>query len=450
MLLLSLLSGYLAVYIWYRLVKVLRNEKEAFYSSIMIMLFPYFFAANTNLMYESFLLLLQITSLYLVVSSTLRGRLQVDTPVKITIGGILWGLSQSLFIGSLALLPVCFYYILRSKSHLISLILFISSGILTSIGIDLLSFGNLFLLFQKYSLFIYIPNYDEKYSLSVFILRIIRNWLFHPLMVLSLSGFAILILSMGKLFRDNKKQFLEYAVWLAPFIALTQYWGGWMIGRISLFLIFPASLIITQAFKDKRLRIIIILIILPTTIYYASGQKQKSPLDNYFSLIKDIQARSAVMTSDYNRFLYVQHNIPIYIYRGISDNTSQEEEFIKENLKKGKTVLIDSNGLRFPYYQIDSDFYQILSLGKIGVSQTPKILSKYDFKLYSQSINNKEIYFFEIMGLAKTRKVIEPEVFYTNNFYYINQNKPYKFDPLANFLYLISRKKDPEYWWYGV
>jgi len=441
--LLSVFFGFLALIYWYRFVKIF-DKKIAFFSAILVLCFPLFFVANTNIMYESELLFFQIAALYYFFIAINKNSLK-----RGILSGILWGISQSIFIGSLVTLPIyLLFFFLGKKKKLLFPSLFIITAIITTILIDLIVLSDTQLIVNKYLTLAFIPNYDKNYGLLIFFLRIMRNFLFSPLMILSASGLSFFLIALFNLWKNNRRKFIIFAIWLTPYLILTQYWAGWLIGRIALSLIFPASLIIASSFQNKFFRIFIVAAILATTGNYMIEQRNKPPLYKSFSLIKKADKRQgiAVLTSDFNRFLYVENGIPIFIYRGFGD-TDDEKEFILKNLKEGRKVLIDSSGLRFPYYQFDSDFFQILSMGKIGLSQGSKILSEFDFKVYAQDQSNKDIYFLEFIKLANN-KTVGAKIFYPKSLYYISQNRPYKYDPFANLFYLILRKKDPEYWWY--
>lgn len=446
MVLLSIVFGYLTLIYWYRFVRIYTDNKTAFYSSVLVLFFPLFFVVNTNIMYESELLFFQVAGLYYFFIAVNKNSLKI-----IIVSGILWGVSQSIFIGSLILLPIYLSVLLIGRrKKIIVPILFILTAVATNITIDLLIFQKLDLLVNKYASFVYVPNYDKNYGLVIFLLRVLRNLFFHPIVILSVSGFIILLISLLIILRKNKRQFFLFIIWLSPSLILTQYWGAWLLGRLAIFLTFTAALIVSTAVRNKYLKLFILILLSATTGYYMIKQCDKPPLYKSFSLIKEGDKRSgiAVLTSDYNRFLYVLNDIPIYIFRGFNEAADEEKEFILRNLAEGKKVLIDSSGLRFPYYQFDSDFFQVLSMGKIGTSQGSKVLSELDFNLYAQDQSNKDIYFFELISPLKEMRKVQAKIFYPKSLYYISQNKPYKYDPSANLFYLILKKKDPEYWWY--
>jgi hypothetical protein len=229
-----------------------------------------------------------------------------------------------------------------------------------------------------------------------------------------------------------------------------QYWHAGFFGRLALFIVFPAALAISLVIEGKIMKLITLILIGLTTINYGLNQRQKSPMYRYISLIKNSEdlKKTAVITSDYNRFLYFENRIPTFVFNGLDENIPKAEKFIQENLNKKRKVFIDSSGLRFPYYQFDGDFYHILSLGKIGQSQAKKILEKFEFQVYKIDKLSPEIYFFEIIASSLQKKSIQPKIFYSDDYFKINLNRAYSFDPLVNLFYFLIRKKDLEYWWY--
>jgi len=441
----SLFFGYLTIITWYLLVKKFINNNIAIFSALLLLIFPYFFVVNTNILYESELLFFQIVSLYFAFD----GSKKVDIK-KILIAGILWGISQSIFIGSLLIAPIFFWQFLVSKKRRISywlIFIFTLIGVVIPIIID-----GLFLkssLFLKYSSHL-IDFVSGKGGLFILLLRIIRNIIFQTAAILSVSGGVVLFTSLLIIFLKNRKEFLTCLIWLIPPFFLMQYWHAGLFERLALFIVFPAALVISLVAREKLIRLLILFSIALTTVNFAVRQKNVLLMNRYIGGIKNSLnlKKIAIITSDYNRFIYWQNGLTTFVFNGLDENIPQAEKFIQQNLKKKQRVLIDSSGLRFPYYQFDGDFYHLLSLGKIGQSQAKEVLEKFDFKVFYTDKSNPEIYFFEITGVSTGKSAIQPKMFYSNDYFKINSNKPYSFDPLANLFYLLTSKKDPEYWWY--
>lgn len=223
---------------------------------------------------------------------------------------------------------------------------------------------------------------------------------------------------------------------------------------LGLFIIFPSALAVSQIVQKPGIKIIVLILIGLNTFYYTSKQRQISPMDRYFSLIKNINfKKNALITSDYNKFVYLKQGISfLFIFNGLDENINEARKFILKNLNEKKRVFIDSSGLRSPYYQFDGSFYHPLSLGKIGQSQAKEVLKDFDFQLYKSDPINKEIYFFEIKKTNIKKRTIKPRIVYPSydNYYKINSNKSCFLDPFVNLFYFLFRKKDPDFWWYEL
>jgi len=105
----------------------------------------------------------------------------------------------------------------------------------------------------------------------------------------------------------------------------------------------------------------------------------------------------AILTSDSNRFLYQKYELPIFVFSPGND-LPEAEKFINENLKQGKTVLIDSAGLNYPYFQFDGDSYHLLSRHPQSIPHCQSLLEKFQTETFKSDPKNKEIYFEKIQN----------------------------------------------------
>ena len=105
----------------------------------------------------------------------------------------------------------------------------------------------------------------------------------------------------------------------------------------------------------------------------------------------------AILTSDANRFLYQKNQLPIFVFSPGND-LAEAEKFINENLDQGKTVLIDSAGLNYPYFQFDGDFYHLLSRHPKSPPHCQPLLEKFNLEPFKTDSKNKEIYFEKIQN----------------------------------------------------
>lgn len=439
LLIISLIFGYLSVLIWYLFVNEVLNKKIALYSSLLVLVFPYFFAANTNILYESELIFFQILSLYFFVKK------------RYIFSSAAFAVGQLIFIGNIIVLPVFFFFMFqnRNKTKSVSLIRFllVSSAVYLLSDLLLLKTPDMFLGKYGYHIFNFTST---KQGVVITTARIIRNVITQTSAVLSITGSVFLLIGIITLLIKKNGKILLYLLWIIPLFFIMQYWPVGLYGRLALFLIFPSSLIITSAFSKSRLLLISILVFVSLTmLHYARQQKQPAPLYTYYSFVEPFKKNNTVfITSDFNRFLYEKNGVPIFIFNGLDQNISQAEQFILENLKKGKRVVVDSAGLRFPFYQFDGSFYHILSLGRLGESQAKRVLENFDFKPLTMNQDNKEIFFLQITKPSEQAKTLQTTIVYPRSLYSINHNQSYSYDPLANLFYLILKKKDPAYWTY--
>ncbi len=381
--LISLIFGYLTVVVWYLFVNKMINKRIAFFSSLLLLVFPYFFVANTNILYESELLFFQVLSIYL---------LSKQKPV---VAGLTFGFAQLIFIGNLILFPIYLLFIfIKSKRKKITFFLFTISFFTTAFLIDYLILGSWKLLQTKYTVHLF-DLVSTNNGILVTLGRVARNIVIQSSAILSIPGIIFLLIALLIIFIRNKKLFLIFTFNILPFTLLQQYWHAGFYGRLSIGLIFPASLIIAYVFENRIVKFLILLLISLSTINFAVAQRQESPIYSFYDLIKN-QKNIVIVTSDYNRFLYEKNRLHVFAFKG--NNTGNATEFIEGSLKINKTVLIDSQALTYPYYQYDGSFYQILSKNSYGKPDAKIILNKYNLIKYIEDKKNKNIYFLRIIN----------------------------------------------------
>ena len=445
MVLLSLISGYLTIIVWFTLVRRYYSAKKAFFSSLLLMIMPYFFVLNTNILYESPLLLLQVAACFFLTLA-----MEKKSKIYIAISALFWGLSISVFIGSLFLFPIflLLLIILSKQEKFIFLTILVSVSLAVVLGLDLLLLKSPVYIGEKF-ISHYLDFISLKGGLPLFGLRFLRNIIMQFSAILSLSGLVIVSISFLFMVLKNRSRFYFYAVLVFPAVALTQYWHAGLFGRLAIYIIFPSVLLITEVFHKKWHRILIVFLILLTMFNYARHQQNHPALYSYYSLLDKYRVDSniAIITSDYNRFLYEKNRENLFIIKDADDNSYRTEQYIDGSLKKNKTVLIDSAGLHFPYYQYDGDFYHVLSLGKTGESKASGWLAKYDLSLFAEDEKNSDVYFMKI-SRSFTKHKITPVVTYPPGKGNISLYKTYSWDPLAKIIYLIFGYNDPVTWKY--
>lgn len=387
----SLIFGYLSVIYWYLLVNKFFSRKNAFFASFLVMLFPYFFIANTNLLYESEQVFFQIVSLYFFLSG-----LGEEKPVKIILAGFLFGASLSLSVSGSAILLIfiLLFWQKKSKKSLRPMFIFIFFSVISFAAYDLLLLRAPSSLLNKFQArFHELPSSFD--GLPILIFRILRNIILQPIAILSLAGAFATLYGLFIILRKDIKRAFFYSFLFLPSLFLIQYWHLGLYGRLGIFIIFPASLVIVETFSQRIPRILLCLLLLLCLIPTALAQRKKPPIYRLYSLVEDLDKdKIALITSDYVRFLYQKNNFNLYIV-GPNDDPAPVEGFIRKNLEAKKIVLIDSQGINYPYLQYDGDFFQILSK-KNKSNRLRSLWQKFQIEIFKTDLKNSNIYFLQV------------------------------------------------------
>ena len=441
MIMISLMSGFLTTLIIYKFINLFISKKEAMFGSLLLLSFPAFFIANTNILYEGEVLFFEVLGFYWLLEA-----IRDNQEILYILAGLSWGFSISILIGSWIMgLVYISLIIFERKFSIKGICLFIFSSLITFMSIDLAVIRPFNLIWAKY-VWTTQSLMGVGDGIIISVLRMIRNTGLESMSILSISGAVICFVSLIILIRNKNKRIWLYGFWVILMFYMMQYWQVWFYGRLALFLIIPAIFIISEAVKKKNYQIVILTLIILTTGYAALGQIKK-PYE--YTLINGFWAISgsknaAVITGDYDKFLYDENNISIFALKGWDDDIPSVKIFIDENLKTGRDVYIDSSGIRFPYYQYDGSFYLPVSLGKTQDAEIKKFLGSYDF----ENINyfNRDVFFVKINGKRENKKDINISAQYPEGVFRISKNQMFKYDILANAVYLAMQKKDPVGW----
>lgn len=383
LILISLIFGYLTIVFWYLFAKDYFNTKIAKFPSFLLLLFPYFFLVNTNILYESELLFFQIGAIYFLNKGLKTYGLRF-----IVLAGIFWGISISVFTGSLFLLPIFLLLVHQSLIRRSLFLFFLIPAIIAPLILDLAVFQNLQLVLVKYQLhFGDLPSATN--GLPLLILRTLRNVVLESSAILSLPVvILVFLLSLFSFLRFLPPYPSSLIIWFLPPLILMQFWHSGLFGRLGLFIIFPVSLILAKNLKifwQKSLILLFLLILLVPLLF---SQARKPPIYLYYELIKN-EKNIVIITTDYNRFLYEKANLPIFILKNKEDLPSLEN-FIQNNLKENRKVLIDSMAINFPNFQFDGDSYHPLTENNSKTPLINPILEKYQTEDFKTDIKDKK------------------------------------------------------------
>jgi len=386
------LFGLLTLIFWYLFLKNFLDSQKAFFASLSLLLFPYFFLTNTNILYESELLFFQVISLFYYAKA-------LQSPQKqrlfLFLSSLFFSFSLLVFPGSLFWLPLFFWLTQQIASKSKKIFFFFSlQALFFTFTLD-------FLLLSSPQTFIlkYQPHLSDFTSsnqgILVFGYRLLRNIFLQTLIILSPLGLLLLTISLASLLRQKKLNVFTFVSWFFPAFCLMQFWHSGLWGRLSLTLVLPASFFFSQTFTTPFTKILssisLLLFLLPQTF----SQTKTPPIYRYFNLIKDIP-NPAIITSDPNRFLYQKNNLPVFVF-GPDCNLASAEEFIKSNLQKGNTVLIDSSGINYPRLQFDGHFYHPLSLHPRLPPCSQPLLQKFNQEIFKKDPSFPQIYFSKLI-----------------------------------------------------
>ena len=403
--LISLLFGYLTVIFFFLFTKEYLDNKKAFFASLLLLLFPYFFVANTNILYESELLFFQIAALYFFFTGLKKENIR-----RVLLAGILWSISISIFTGSLIIFPVfvALYLKTKKKLSLLSLALTLTITLLIPLLLDIFVVKSPALIVEKYQ-FHFGDLVSSREGLAIFIFRILRNIVLESSAILSwpgaiLTATVLLVSIFYPLPSTTIFNFLSSVVWFGPPIILMQFWHAGLFGRLAIFLVFPASLLLAENLTKKWQKIFLLLTFLVFLVPLLIAQTKNPSIYRFYDLIKNVP-NVAILTSDSNRFLYQKYELPTFVFSPGND-LPEAEKFINENLKQGKTVLIDSSGLNYPYFQFDGDFYHLFSRHPQSPPHVKPLLEKFKLETFKEDPKNKEIYFktVKISGVSPRMK----------------------------------------------
>ena len=403
----SLFFGYAICILWFVLLKKISNKKTAVFGTIILLLFPYFFIANTHILYESELLFFQLAAAYVLMVGMEKQKL-----LLMFFSGLLLGLSHLIFIGTLFVIPIYVYLLsvklYKKKSVLIvSLLLLILGYCISGLIFDAVLLQSLPLLFAKYASH---AGDITSNNQGVFILlgRIVRNIFIQTIAVLSDGGFFLLIFSCMVFFLSKKIKPLKMEegrwilissslLFMIPYFILMQYWHAGFFGRLAIGIIFPSSLIIALSFPQIKFQIVKIAILLLFFVWIPWRQLDPPPIYDYYYLIQNVKHVS-IITSDYNRFLYEKYTIPHFLING---NTTQVQiKYYIDSVLNNSTVLIDSSALRYPYFQYDGSTYNILSKNTNGKPLIGNVLDDYAYTEFKKAPYS-DIYFLRILSKKK-------------------------------------------------
>src|SRR3989344_4926172 len=388
--LISFLSGLFTVIIFYLAIKDIDGENRGFWAGLFLLSFPYFLAVNSNILYEGEFLMFLALALLLGIKPGKKNNMYLTA-----LSGVSYGLSVLIFIGSLFFLPIILIVnIAKKKKPVFNLFIFLLAFSLTAILSDLILFSVIINLADKY--LSHASDFTSaRGGILIFTARILRNIFLQTSLNLSAIGAAIFFAALI-FFLYKKRVYRTYFLVLGiPLMILMQYWHAGLYGRLAVIILFPAAYVLSQIGKNSLSKLLIILLILTTTGKYAKAFLSRPPSYHYLKLINNnpVLNGSAVVTSDYNRFIYERYGSPVFIIRDTPGIYDQLDVFISRQLQNNRIVAVDSQAVFFPNRQFDGDFYHPLTFKKRANEKIQTILKKYPTVSTVKDSGNEEIYF---------------------------------------------------------
>ncbi len=383
---LSFLFGYGTLIVWYFALKLFVPKHTAFFATTLCIFFPLFFLTNTYISYESELLFLQVSSVYFL----LRG-IKKKEALALFLSGIMLGLAELVFIGTLFIVPL--YIVAIAITSLQFLPLFIIGTLLSGVGGDVILLNSIALIIGKYSSHAY-DVVSASQGIILLIARALRNIYLQSVSIFSPFGAIIFVVVIGiELLHKKSKMVTVILLSCIPYILLMQYWHAGLYGRLACGIIFPASLLLALIIKQRKYQILVLLVLISQFVFIVRYQSSTPLVYRSYHLIQN-EKNIAVITSDFNRFLYEQNNILHFSIKGTTTLT-EIRNFINSNLGT-KKVIIDSSALRYPYFQFDGVGYSPVSINAKGTPLIGGLLSKYKTELY-RGTPTSQLYFLTIL-----------------------------------------------------
>lgn len=436
--LISFLSGLGIVIIFYLWISRADNRKTGFRALLYLLAFPYFFVVTTNIFYESALLFFQLFALYLLWRGARMKKIAL-----IILSATAFFCATSIFIGTLILFPLIIYMFhpLKNKKNIRYLLIFSLIFIFLLFFSDLMILGNLNNLVNKY--LSHASDFTSKEGgWFLFVLRVVRNIFIQAAANLSVSGALIFSGALIYNFRKNKE--IRPAVYILAVILviLMQYWHAGLYGRLAFFIVLPAAYLLAKTFKSLLKTLLIVLLISATTFHYIRAAGNKPPIYKYADTVNNYQPDQelAVVTSDYNRFLYERESRPLFVIRDRPGIYEDLRVFIDNNLNKNYRVLIDLPAISYPYLQFDGDFYHVLPSNKTISEGMQAILQNY--QLEDVVVLEKQAVVFYVISKNRKRNELFLLKQPVNKSYYFPERNAFYYDPVIFIINSLRRLID--------
>ncbi|MDO8658772.1 MAG: glycosyltransferase family 39 protein [Candidatus Levybacteria bacterium] len=391
----------LAVYCFYKLIKIISNKAIALYSSVVVSLTPLFWITNNTLMMESTYIAFFIFSIYFLLRYLYSKN---NENFYLVFCQLFFGISFLTHLAVILWIPFLFFlvfYINNKKikkyflSLLICLIFFTivnSYFISSALNINLLS-GILLLYSSKAGEHVVLSLNMTSFAVYLrnFVIPLLRN----NTNLIIILGF----ISIVNLYFKNKKLFVLCFLWIAPSFVANQWWDSLFFGRHSLiagfgFAFLVSSLINKSKFLTSILLFYLLIVSIPalyllkTDSPYLKEAKEIKFLPNGL-LIESHFARPQVAGSYKGKTVFV--NEPGW------DKILLKKE-ISENLKNKKPVFISSSALSDPYGLYSGPFLHSLSLSYAKSFELKSVIKSFKIEKYKTISKEDNLVLYKVVS----------------------------------------------------
>lgn len=425
----------IAVYCFYRFVKMIVNKKVALIAAVICSLTPIYWIMNESIMTESTYINYFLISVFFI-SSYLHNK----SPSKLTftIGFFLLGLAiltNQLVIFWTPLILSIAYYLKKEKILLIAVSIIIVVTLVCLVDSSLIAYSQHLSL--QSGIYQYLFGVDIKIannsSLLILILRFFRN-LFIPIFSNNTAIILILsIVSLIKLFKKHKKLLVVLFFWILPTIYSNQWFDPLLFGRHGTISGFGFALLAAMLLeKRKILSYFVITYLLVVSIPALSLLKQPIP---YLETSKFVEAlpKGLLIESHFARPQIERHFSGETIYVNQPGWSKEKlKQTIDNYLNQNKPIFITSQALSEPYGTYSGPYLYPLSLSYAGKYELRDVIPMYRTEKYASIDVDAGLAIYKVVSKAKSEYPNIPIL--KNNRHQINY-----FDPIYQ-LWLFMNK----------
>lgn len=426
----------ITMYFFYLFVKMITNKNIAFLTTLFGISLPLYWITNVSIMPESTCVNFFLISLFFLTSYAKK---KTNLTFYLLNGSILFGLSLLThplgILWSPFLLSVV-YLFSKKKTSTVLIAIIITTAIATLINGFFVSNYlqvSFFNGIQKY--LIGENNVLPNISSFLMIARFIRDGFSPILQNNTIIIFILAVISLIKIFKQNKKLFILVFLWIFPALITNQWFNPLLSGRHSIIAEFGFAFLVAMLLEKRKtffyiILIYILIVFLPALILlkqpmpYLTEQKYIQTLPKGL-LIESHFARPQVEGYYSGKIIFV--NQPGW-------NKKELEKTIDNYLNNKKPIFITSQALSDPYGLYSGPFLLPLSLSYAKKFELESVMSSYSTKKYETINENAGLIIYEIISKEKSQYPNIPILKY-------NRRQINYFDPISQLWFFAERAK---------